>query len=118
MRLVGSAIAALIAAMSQPAVASVYSDDLAKCLVSRTTEAEKTDMMRWIFAAMSAHPAVSAMSTVTVAQRTALNTRYAQLTEQLLTDRCRTEAVAALKADAPRPWRPASICWDRSPCAG
>lgn len=98
-----TALATIVAAASCvasiPAGAEVYGDDLAKCLVSHTSDQEKTGLMQFVFAAMSAHPAVASMAKVTPGQRQALSKQFAQLTQQLVAVRCRTETVAALKAE-------------------
>ena len=38
---------------SPSAVAGVYADELAKCLVRSTTDADKTYLVRWLFASVS-----------------------------------------------------------------
>lgn len=79
------------------ASAGVYTDDLSKCLVAKTSATEKTMLIEWLFASISAHPAVKSMSTVTQTQRDDYNKRFGELAQTLLTARCRPESVAALK---------------------
>lgn len=93
--------ALMTAALPGTVQAGIYSDDLAKCLVSHSTDAEKTAMMQWMFAAMSAHPAVAALTKVTPGQRSDFNRRFATIVQELVTVRCRTETVAALKNEGP-----------------
>ena len=92
-------VAAMACLAGIPAQAAVFGDDLAKCLVSHTSEQEKTGLMRFVFAAMAAHPAVADIAKVTPAQRQALSRQFAELTQQLLAVRCRAETVAALRAE-------------------
>lgn len=66
-------------------------------MVSATTTAEKTTLVRWMFAMMALHPDVQSSSAVTVEQRTALSKETAQLFERLLTATCEKEAREALK---------------------
>ena len=84
-----------------PAGASVFGDELSKCIVTRTTVDDKAGLIRWMFAAMSANPKIEMMSKVSPEQRTALSLGAGKIIERLLTVDCRTEAVAALKADGP-----------------
>jgi hypothetical protein len=71
--------------------AGVYTDDLSKCLVSSTTPEDKTNLVRWMFAAMSLHPEVSSLSTVTPEQRTEISHVVAGMIERLLTEGCRPQ---------------------------
>jgi hypothetical protein len=91
-------VAALLAGAS-PAQASVFGDELSKCLVQKTTEADKTVFIKWVFAAMSAHPEVESMSRLTPEQRKLLTRDAGQLMGRLMTVDCRSETVAAIKAD-------------------
>jgi hypothetical protein len=79
------------------AAAGPYADSLGKCLVAGTTTAEKTTLVRWMFAMMALHPDVESGSTVTVAQRTALSKETAQLFQRLLTRACVAETREAVK---------------------
>jgi hypothetical protein len=83
--------------LSAPAQAGVYSDDLAKCLVKSTGEADRIKLIQFMFAAIGANPALKSMSNVSDTQRSDLVREFAHLEERLLMVDCRTEAVAALK---------------------
>lgn len=80
-----------------PVAAGVYTDDLGKCLVKSTADADQQDLVLWVFAAMSRHPAVTAYAEVSQSQHAALTRRAAELMQRLLVKDCRAEAVAALK---------------------
>lgn len=98
-----AAVAALLAlgAPASFAQAGVYSDDLAKCLVKSSSPADQATLVVWVFAAVSAHPAVQPYAKVTDAQRDDVNKQGAKLFERLLTVDCRAETVAALKYEGP-----------------
>lgn len=91
----GAAAAAMLCA--NPASAGPYADGLDKCLVSASTEADRADLARWIFAGMAADPALKDMASVTPAQRHAVDARMAAVAERLIMTDCRKEAVAALQ---------------------
>lgn len=95
--LLATSVAALALAAAGAASAGVYSDDLGKCMVRSTSEADKTLLIRWVFAALSADPSVKSMATVTPQERSALTRGFAALIERILEKDCRPEAVAALK---------------------
>jgi len=81
--------------------AGVYSDSLARCLVSHTSAQDKTQLVRWIFAIMALHPAVSDTSTVGDSERDKLNRSAGMLFERLLTSDCRNETKEALMYEGP-----------------
>ncbi|QNA86032.1 hypothetical protein G4G27_20130 [Sphingomonas sp. So64.6b] len=82
---------------ASPVMAGTYADDLGKCLVAKSSEPDKLLLVQWVFAAMSAHPAVKSMSTVTPTQRAGFNKAFATMTNRLLFADCRKEMVLALK---------------------
>ena len=86
-----------LAGMAQPALAGPYGDDMAKCLVASTTADDKTALVQWMFATSTLHPAVKAMSTVTDPQRQALNKRFADIAQTLLTKTCLTQSRDAIR---------------------
>lgn len=80
-----------------PLWAGPYGDDLSKCLVKSTTDKDKSDLVRWIFAATSLHPDVNSLVTVSDAQRTEMTRTVGALFERLLTKSCRAEYRDAMK---------------------
>jgi len=98
--LVGISLA-LAVLPSEPAVAGIYSDELAKCLVRETTDGDRTFLVKWIFASASVHPAVRSIASVSDADRTELNKKVAKLVEKLLTESCKNETQEALKYEGP-----------------
>lgn len=81
--------------------AGPFSDDLSKCLVESTTAADKSALVKWIFAMASLHPEVKATSSLTDEQRTALSKGTAALFTDLVTKRCKEKTLAALKHEGP-----------------
>ena len=109
MRRIGILVAislSLSVVSSAPVVAGVYSDELAKCLVRETTDADRTFLVKWIFASASVHPAVKSISSVSDADRTALNKTVAKLVERLLTESCKNETQNSLKYEGPTALQP------------
>jgi hypothetical protein len=77
--------------------AGPFTDDMSKCLVKNTTQEDKEALIKWIYAAMSAHPSVKALSNVSAKQGESLNKGAADLMMELLTQRCKTETQQAIK---------------------
>jgi hypothetical protein len=84
---------------SAPASASVYGDDLGKCIVEHASPADRTLLVRWIYGAMSVSPGVAAMAKVSSEDRTMLSKQAVQLMVRLLADDCHAQSVAAIKYD-------------------
>jgi len=87
----------VVLAAAPRTLAGPYTDALGKCLVESTTPAEKTALVRWIFAMMALHPDVQSVSAVTPQQRTAISKQTAQLFQRLLTEACGTEVRQAIR---------------------
>ena len=81
------------------ASASVQSEALSRCMVARTNPADRTHLVQWIFAAISASPSVRGMTTMTDAQRETYIRTGAELLNRLLVSDCHAETVAAIKSD-------------------
>jgi hypothetical protein len=93
-----AALAMFVTLSWGPAVhAGPYSDDLAKCMVAKTTEADRVAFVQWMFTAAALHPAVKPLATVTPEQIETANKRTAELFTTLLTDSCGKESVAVVK---------------------
>lgn len=86
------ALAAAPAGQNEP-----YTADLSKCLVAKTSEADRTDLIKWVFASISASPAVADMTNLTPAQRLDHHRRIGQMFTRLMTQDCRKETVVAIK---------------------
>jgi hypothetical protein len=79
--------------------AGPYGDDMAKCLVESTTADDRVALVRWMFAAAAAHPAVASIATVTAEEREKLNISVAKLFTKLLTESCLEQSKKAIKYD-------------------
>lgn len=91
----------LVLAVAPSAFAGPYSDEMAKCLVSSTSEDDKNYLVKWMFAAAAMHPAVKSISSISDAQRNELNMKTAKLFEKLLTESCKTQLQTAIKYEGP-----------------
>lgn len=83
--------------LSSSVLAGPFTDEMAKCLVRKTSDADKTLLMKWMYSAMSKHPDVKAMSNVSPAQSVAISKKTAAMVTTLLTKRCKSETAQALK---------------------
>lgn len=93
------AIAVVLGALpAAPAsAAGPYTDELSKCLVRSTTPADKTLLVKWIFATMALHPDVKGLASVSDDQRAELTKATARLFEGLLTNACNSQTREALR---------------------
>ena len=105
-RLIVISVLALLA-MGGPARAAVYTDDLAKCLVSKTNPSDQKVLVFWMFSAMSQHPDVQEFAQITDARRANGSKAFAALVNRLLVSDCRPEFVAALKYEGSNVVEPA-----------
>jgi len=99
---VGLLLASLIGMTPCLATAGPFADDMAKCLVRSTSEADRTELMRWMFAAMSQHPGIASLSSVSDKMRNELNVKTGQLFTRLLATDCKSETTLALKNEGPQ----------------
>ncbi len=82
---------------STEAKAGPYGDDLSKCLVSSTTEADKTLLVKWVFSAIALNKEVSSFVSMPVDVRAKLNAETAGLYMRLLADSCKVQTHDAFK---------------------
>lgn len=86
---------------SAPVRAGLYSDELAKCLVSATTEQDKTALIRWIFSVSALHPDVSTIANIDADQRDSMNRTAGMLFNRLLLESCRKQTQEAVRYEGP-----------------
>ena len=99
-KLLTGTIAVVVAFAVMPvARAGEYAEALSRCLVESTTAADREDLVRWIFAAASAHPAVSSVVSVDEEQRASSGRVVAGLFVRLLAEDCRDQTKAALAVE-------------------
>ena len=89
--MIKACLAIALAIGATGARAGVYADDLGKCLVSSTTEADRALMVKWIFSAMSRNRDIAQYVQMTPEVRDTLNRETAALYMRLLTESCRTQ---------------------------
>ncbi|MHA3840388.1 hypothetical protein ACX0GZ_04115 [Sphingomonas aestuarii] len=75
----------------------MYTEDLSRCLVEQSSDADKAMVVRWVFASVANSPEVREVSRVTDADRETLHRSMARLFDRLLTRDCRTKAVTAIR---------------------
>lgn len=92
-----AALLLALAAVSTSANAGVYGDTLGKCLVSKSTEADRGKLVEWIFAAIALNPAVASYADIPADKRLQIQKNMAGLFERLVGESCRAEATEALK---------------------
>lgn len=80
-----------------PAAAGVYADDLAKCLVAKTSDGEKVLLAQWIYTVISVHPSAASLASVKESDRTGVAKQAGQVFETLLADSCREQSAQAVK---------------------
>jgi hypothetical protein len=98
MKTVRAAMAvALMFSATPAAFAGIYTDDLSRCLVEKTTAQDKTVLVQWIFVAMAQHPSVSALTKTTADDVEAHNKSVGALFMKLLTETCLETSQKALK---------------------
>ena len=91
-------VAALgLIAFASPSFAGVFTDDLSRCLVEKTSAEDKTALVQWIFVAMAQHPSVASMTKITPAQVEQHNKQAGELFMRLLTETCVDTSKKAIK---------------------
>lgn len=101
MKKIFTAFTALLICISinAPAHAGVYTDDLTRCIVETTTEKDRIKFVKWMFSAMSKHPAVNSIASVSDDQINTANKQVAQLFMRIMTETCKEKAKKAIKYD-------------------
>lgn len=103
MRLIKTASLCVMAVLfpmhASSARADQYTDNLARRLVSSTTQAQRTVFIQWLFSVMALHPSVAPMAMITPAQRQALDKKTAHLFTRLIAVSCKKEAQTAVMFD-------------------
>jgi hypothetical protein len=95
--LAGGAFFASVCAV--PAQAGVLADDLSRCMITKMTDADRGAFMGWMFSAIAADPQLEKLTTLDRAKRDQLSKDAAGVFERLLLVDCRSQAIAAIKAE-------------------
>lgn len=99
MRVIDVLILAMLWTLAPAAQAGPAADELSRCLVQLSTEDDKLKLVKWMFTAMSLHPAVADLAPMSTATRDAANQEMAELLINLLEERCIDQARAAIAAE-------------------
>lgn len=97
----GALLACLIGMTPCLVTAGPFADDMAKCLVKSTSDADRADLVRWIFSAMSLNPDLASMSKISAQQRDELTAKAAKLFGRLLFQSCKSETEEAVRNEGP-----------------
>jgi hypothetical protein len=84
-----------------PTHAGIYTDDLSRCLVENTSKEDRLALVRWLFTAATAHPAVADVAKVTPEQLDQANKTIGDLFMRLVTDSCVGQAKKAVEYEGP-----------------
>ena len=79
------------------AKAGPYADELSKCLISSTTDADKSLLVKWIFSAISLNKEVASFVNIPQEVRTKLDKDTAEIYMRLMTDSCKSQTHEAFK---------------------
>ncbi|MGQ4660733.1 hypothetical protein [Lysobacter sp. F6437] len=91
------ALTIAVMAISRPAEAGIYSDDLSRCLVTHTSDEEKIVLAQWIFTVIAVHPSVASMTSISESTKSDVSKQTAEILQELLTESCKDETVQAVK---------------------
>jgi hypothetical protein len=94
-------MAAACAALSFGPAASAGEviDRLSQCLVENASPKDQATLVKWMFSAVSANPALKGMTPLTREERDGINRALAATFERLMLQDCRKEVVAAMRSD-------------------
>ncbi len=88
-------------ALSKQANAGIYGDDLSRCLLESATQKDKITLVKWMFTAMSLHPAIKTMANVSDEQRQQANKEMGELMVDLISVRCLEKTKKAVQFEGP-----------------
>jgi hypothetical protein len=74
-------------------------DRLSQCLVENASPKDQATLVKWMFSAVSANPALKGMAPLTREERDGINKALAMMFERLMLQDCRKEVVDAMRAD-------------------
>lgn len=98
---IGKVVGVILILVSCSAQAGVYSNDLSKCLVETSTANDRIVLVKWMFTAIAAHPAVSGMSKITDRDREEINRQAAGMFVHLVGELCQSQAKKAVQFEGP-----------------
>jgi hypothetical protein len=92
----------IVAMSTHRAIAGPFADDMAKCLVNSTSDADRADLVRWMFSAMALNPDLASMATISTKERNELATKVANLFSRLMFDSCKSQVQQAVRNEGPQ----------------
>lgn len=77
-------------------------DQLSDCLMKNVTAQDKTTVLQWTYAALSAHPDLKAFSTISPEQKDQLDQKMAQALQRVIVDQCADQTKAVIQTEGPQ----------------
>lgn len=90
-----------LCSVPQAAHAGVFTDDLSRCLVEKTTDADRATLIRWMFAALTLNPKLADLVSAKSINRDEINELAAALFIRLVTKDCASQTDIAVRAEGP-----------------
>ena len=97
MKKLASFIYIFVISINLNAYAGPFTDDFAKCLVTKTTNQEKKDLVKWIYVTISFHPQLNQMSNLNAEDVEMANIRVADYMTNVFAYKCNDELNQAIK---------------------
>lgn len=97
MKIVAALTVGTLVSMAPVAGAGVYTDDLTKCIVAATSKDDQLALVKWIYVALSKHPAVSNLTKASDADVADASKSAGALFMTLLTEKCVEPTKSAVK---------------------
>lgn len=94
-------LASVLCFVSTPSWAGLYTDDLSRCLVEKTSEKDKVALVQWVVMALTQHPAVSSLARTTAADVEKSNAAAGAVFTRLLAEDCADKYKNAVRYDGP-----------------
>jgi hypothetical protein len=94
---IGAGLACALAAA--PVSAGVFTDDFARCLVTKATDADRGNLSKWMVSILTSDPQVRSMANLTAKQREQIRSDAAKTFQRLAIHDCRSQAIAAVKQE-------------------
>jgi len=92
-----SVVLSLLVCTVAPALAGPYADDMAKCLVKASSDADRVTLAKWIFSLLALNQQVESLANISPEQRDEINKSAGSLFQRLITESCRSETQQAIK---------------------
>ena len=77
--------------------AGPFTDEFSRCIVTKTTSQEKTDLVKWIYVTISFHPQLADMSNLSSEDVEMVNIRVADYMTNVFAYKCNKELIEAIK---------------------